>query len=103
MSDIDLDIPDFLRVTPEEAARRKLWWEKNPPKAMPSFGGREPTETERAYNESKERDKALRLERDRPRFEAMRAKAAADKAELEAVKHAAHLQSVKFRTKLRKS
>jgi hypothetical protein len=89
MSDDDLDIPDFLRVTPEDAAKRKLAWERNPPKPMPMFGGREPTETERLYRESKERERLARIERDRPRFEAMRAKARAEKAELDAVKAAA--------------
>lgn len=27
----DLDIPPFLRVTPEEAERRRKWWDANPP------------------------------------------------------------------------
>jgi len=99
MSD-DLDIPAFLRI-PQEV--RAAAWKRNPPKAAQSFSGRELTETERAYRASKEYDKALRRERDRPRFEAMRAKAAADKAELAAVKQAALLQSSKFRSRFRKS
>ena len=89
MSDDDLDIPDFLRVTPADAAARKLAWERNPPKPMPMFAGHQPTETEKAYRASIERDRLARIERDRPRFAAMRAKAAAEKAELDAVKAAA--------------
>jgi hypothetical protein len=99
MSD-DMDIPAFLRI-PQEV--RKAAWERNPPKAAQSFSGRELTETEKAYRASKEYDKALRRERDRPRFEAMRAKAAAAKAELDAVKHAVRLQSSKISSKVRKS
>ena len=95
----DLEIPDFLRVTPEDAAKRKLAWERNPPRPMPVFGGREPTETERLYRESKERDRKARIERDRPRFEAMRIKAAAEKAELDAVKRAAAEESRLRRSK----
>jgi len=89
MSDDDLDIPEFLRVTPERAAARRQAWIDNPPKAMPAFAGHQSNETQRLYRESIERDKARKRELDRPRFEAMRAKAAAEKAELDAVKAAA--------------
>jgi hypothetical protein len=33
--DDGLNIPSFLRVTPEEAARRRQWWKDNPPRPMP--------------------------------------------------------------------
>jgi len=49
-------------------------------------------EVERAYRASIERDKAAKRAADKVRFEAMRAKAAADKAERMAVKRAVDQQ-----------
>jgi hypothetical protein len=46
------------------------------------------TKTERAYRASIERDKAAKRAADEVRFQVMRAKAAAEKAEREAVRHA---------------
>jgi hypothetical protein len=77
-------IPDFLLLTAEQ---RRAAWERNPPKAMPTFG-RAATETERLYRESIAHEKAIRRALDEPRFAAMRAKAAADKADRESVREA---------------
>lgn len=85
MSDSDLEIPDFLRIP---ASARAAGWRDHPPQPTQSFG-REMSETERLYRESIEYDKAVKRELDRPRFAAMRARAAAEKAELEAVRIAA--------------
>jgi hypothetical protein len=89
------DIPEFLRI-PQEI--RNASWQRNPPKAVPGYGW-EPTATEVLYRESIERDKAIKRELDRPRFEAMRAKAAADKAEQAALALATGAANRLHRTK----
>ena len=57
-----LDIPEFLRVRPEDLeARRKSWdefWAKNPNRKQIKNTGYQRTETEKLYYASKERDKA---------------------------------------------
>src|SRR5262249_22099629 len=80
-ADPGLDIPDFLQIP---AADRQRAWERHPSKPTPALG-RVMTETERAYRASIERDKAAKRAADEIRFEAMRAKAAAAKAERAAV------------------
>jgi len=77
--DIDaaLDIPEFLKIS---AAVRRLAWERTPPRAMPAFG-RELTETEKLYRASIERERAAKRAADEVRFQQMRAKVAAVKAE----------------------
>jgi hypothetical protein len=66
-----LDIPKFLRVTPKEAARRRLAWERNPPKPMPVFGldQNEREERERARAEQRAAEAAARAERRKARDE----------------------------------
>ena len=83
-ADDGLDVPDLLKLT---AADRRLAWERNPSRPMPAFG-RAMTETELAYRASIERDKAAKRAADEIRFQAMRAKAAAEKAERQTVKQA---------------
>jgi hypothetical protein len=79
-----LSIPEFLKIPAED---RRRAWERHPPRPMPAFG-RDVTETERAYRASIERERAARRAVDEVRFQAMRAKAAAEKAEREAIKQA---------------
>jgi hypothetical protein len=94
MSDFE-DIPDFLLVTPEIAAQRKLAWERNPPKA--THFGYERTPTEIAYYKSIEDERILKRVLDEQRFRIMRERAAAEKAEIDAVKAAAKQASRKYR------
>ena len=84
----DLDVPTFLKIS---AADRRRAWERQPSKPMPAFG-RELSETERAYRASIERERAAKRAADEIRFEAMRAKAAAEKAEHQAVEQAIQQQ-----------
>src|SRR5262249_13483776 len=79
-----LDIPDFLKISAEN--RRRAWAHVQS-KSFPTFV-RELTETERAYRASIEREKAAKRAADEIRFKTMRAKAAAEKAEREAIKQA---------------
>src|SRR5262245_27797357 len=87
-ADDGLDIPAFLKIS---ARRRKQAWLKfdarHPSKSTPAFS-REMTETEHLYRASIERDKAAKRAADEVRFQAMRAKAAAEKAERQAVRQA---------------
>lgn len=86
--DDGLDVPDFLKLT---AADRRRAWDRHPPKPMPAFG-REMTSTEVAYCASIERDKAARRALDEIRFQTLRAKASAEKAERQAVEQAIRQQ-----------
>jgi hypothetical protein len=79
-----LDVPDFLKLS---AADRRRAWERHPSKPTPALG-REVTSTEVAYRASIEREKAAKRAADEVRFQAMRAKAAAEKSEREAIKQA---------------
>ena len=79
-----LDLPDFLKIP---AADRRRAWDRHPPKPMPAFG-RELSSTERAYRASIERERMAKRAADEVRFKAMRAKAAAEKAERDSVKRA---------------
>ena len=83
-----LDLPDFLKIP---AADRRRAWDRHPPKPMPAFG-RELSSTERAYRASIERDRAAKRAADEVRFQAMRAKAAAEKAEHQAIEQAVQQQ-----------
>lgn len=78
------DIPNFLRISPED---RRRAWERNPPKPLPAFG-REKTEAEIAYYASIKAEKSARRSRDEVRFKIMRAKTAAEKAERQRIKQA---------------
>jgi len=87
-ADDSLDIPESLKISAER--RKQAWLEFDahcPSKPAPAFG-REMTETELAYRRSIEHDRALKRAADEVRFRAMRTKAAAEKAEREAVRHA---------------
>ena len=86
--DDGLDVPAFLKIS---AADRRRAWNRHPPKPMPAFG-RELSETERTYRASIERERAAKRAADEIRFEAMRAKAAAEKAEHQAVEQAIQQQ-----------
>jgi len=83
-----LDVPDFLQIP---AADRRRAWDRHPPKPIPAFR-RDVTETERAYRASIEREKTAKRAADEIRFQAVRAKAAAEKAEREAVRQAVNQQ-----------
>src|SRR5262245_65261623 len=83
-----LDVPTFLKIS---AADRRRAWERHPSKPTPALG-REMTETERAYRASIERERAAKRAADEVRFQAMRAKAATEKAEREAVRQAVEQQ-----------
>ena len=76
-ADDGLDVPDFLKLT---AADRRRAWARFQPRALPAFV-REMSETERLYRASIERDKAAKRAADEIRFQTMRAKATAEKAE----------------------
>jgi hypothetical protein len=89
-ANIDDGIPAFLKLSPEQRAAA---WLRNPPREAPALG-RETTETERAYRASLEAERAARRARDAIRFKALRARAAAEKAERQAIK-----QSVKQRNR----
>jgi len=83
-----LDIPQFLKIPAQD---RRRAWDRRPPKPIPAFD-RETREVERAYRASIQRDKAAKRAVDEVRFHAMRAKAAAEKAEREAVRQAVNQQ-----------
>jgi hypothetical protein len=93
MEDDPFHIPDFLVLTPEQ---RAAGWRRCPPKSLPAFG-REVNETQIAYRQSIEDEKALKRVLDEQRFRIMREKAAAEKAELEGVREAARRASKKYR------
>lgn len=68
------DIPAFLRVTKEEAERRKLAWINNPPRPLPSFSkprSVEDPETARVLAEIEE-EKKLRAKNRKETKEALR-------------------------------
>jgi hypothetical protein len=95
--DDGLDIPEFLKISAER--RQQAWIEfdarrSSTPTPTPT-PGREMTKTERLYRASIERDKAAKRAADEVRFQAMRAKAAAEKAERLAVRHAVEQQNHK--------
>jgi hypothetical protein len=82
-ADDGLNIPEFLKISAER--RKQAWLEfdaRHSSKPTPAFS-REMTETERLYRASIEREKAAKRAADEIRFQAMRAKAAAEKAERE--------------------
>src|SRR5262249_17826867 len=87
-ADDGLDIPEFLKIS---TGRRKQAWREfdarrsSTPAPTP---GRELTETERAYRASIARERVAKRAADEIRFQTMRAKAAAEKAERQAVKQA---------------
>jgi len=91
-ADDGLNVPEFLKIS---AGRRKQAWlefdARHPSKPVPTFG-REMSETERPYRASIEREKAARRAVDEVRFQVMRAKAATEKAEREAVRQAVEQQ-----------
>jgi hypothetical protein len=68
-------------------AERKLAWERNPPKPMPDFGF-ERTATQIAYAESIAADKRKQRAKDEVRWAELKARKAAEKAELTAAKAA---------------
>src|SRR5262245_13384307 len=84
MNEDGLSIPAFLRIS---AARRRAAWARFPSRPTPALG-RERTATESAYYASIKAEKAAKRTADEIRFKAMRAKAAAEKAERQAVKQA---------------
>jgi len=87
-ADDSLDIPEFLKISAER--RQQAWLEFDahcPSKPIPTFG-REMSATERAYRLSIERERAAKRVADEVRFRAMRAKAAAERAERRAVEQA---------------
>jgi hypothetical protein len=87
-ADDGLDIPEFLKISAERRKQAWLEFDARPPlKPIPTFG-REMSETERLYRASIEQEKAAKRATDEVRFQAMRAKAAAEKAERMAVKRA---------------
>jgi len=88
-----LAIPQFLKISAER--RKQAWLEFDARRASPPTPtpGREMSATERAYRASIERDKAARRAADEVRFRAMRAKAAAEKAERQAVKRTVKQQN----------
>jgi hypothetical protein len=91
-ADDGLNIPEFLKISAER--RKQAWLEfdaRHSSKPTPAFS-REMTETERLYRASIEREKAAKRAADEIRFQAMRAKAAAEKAEREAVRQAVEQQ-----------
>jgi len=91
-ADDGLDIPDLLKISAER--RKQAWREfdaRHRSETPPVFG-REMREVERAYRASIERDQAAKRAADEVRFEAMRAKAVAEKVEREAVKQAVDQQ-----------
>jgi hypothetical protein len=88
-ANIDDGIPAFLKLSPEQRAAA---WLRNPPREAPALG--QMTETERAYRASLEAEKAAKRAADAIRFKVLRAKAAAQKAERQAIK-----QSVKQRNR----
>lgn len=73
----DHAIPRFLRLTQEE---RNAAWVRNPPRPMPEFYERNATQL--AYLESIERDKAAQRAKDEVRWAILKARKAAEKAEL---------------------
>ena len=87
-ADDGLDVPDFLKLT---AADRRRAWARFQPRALPAFV-REMSETERLYRASIERDKAAKRAADEIRFQTMRAKATAEKAERRTVEQAVQQQ-----------
>jgi len=92
-ADDGLGVSDFLKIP---AAARRRAWERHPPKPMPAFR-REMTSTEVAYRASIERERAAKRAADEVRFQAMRAKAAAAKAERQAVEQAVQQQKCEER------
>lgn len=76
----DHAIPRFLRIP---QAQRNAAWVRNPPKPMPEFYERNATQI--AYYQSIEDDKAKQRAKDEIRWAALKAKRAAEKAELAAV------------------
>ena len=74
----DHAIPRFLRIS---QAQRKLAWERNPPKPMPDFGF-ERSATQIAYQESIAADKRKQRAKDEVRWAELKARRAAEKAEL---------------------
>jgi hypothetical protein len=84
LADDGLDIPGFLKIT---AVDRRHAWNRHPPTPVPAFG-REMTETEVAYRASIARERAAKRAADEVRFQAMRARAASEKAERQAVQQA---------------
>jgi len=96
-ADDGLDIPDLLKISAER--RKQAWREfdaRHRSETPPVFG-REMREVERAYRASIERDQAAKRASDEIRFKAMRAKAAAEKAERRTVKQAVEQQRRKER------
>lgn len=73
----DHAIPRFLRIP---QTQRKAAWERNPPRPMPEFYERNATQI--AYQESITRDKAAQRAKDEVRWAELKARKAAEKAEL---------------------
>lgn len=73
----DHAIPRFLRLTQEE---RNAAWVRNPPRPMPEFYQRNATQL--AYLKSIERDKAIQRAKDEARWAILKARKAAEQAEL---------------------
>jgi hypothetical protein len=74
--------PACCKLTPEQ---RKAAWERNPPKPMPHFGY-ERNATQIAYAESIAADKRKQRAKDELRWAELKARKAAEKAELAEVK-----------------
>lgn len=73
----DHAIPRFLRIP---QAQRNAAWVRNPPRPMPEFYERNATQI--AYRESIERDKAIQRAKDEVRWAMLKARRAAEQAEL---------------------
>ena len=80
-----LAIPAFLKIP---KAQRAQAWVRNQPRVMVHAEAWQRSETRRLYDLSIEHDKAVARARNEQRWTALREKAAADKAEREAVKRA---------------
>jgi phage terminase Nu1 subunit (DNA packaging protein) len=90
--DDGLSVPDFLRISAED---RRRAWERSPPRSTPALE-RKRTATEIAYYASIAAEMAAKRAADAIRFKVLRARAAAEKAERQAIK-----QSVKQRTRVK--
>jgi hypothetical protein len=83
LADDGLDIPEFLKISAER--RKQAWIEFDARRSSAPAPGRALTETELAYRRSIERDKAAKRASDEIRFRSMRAKAAQERAERQAI------------------
>src|SRR5262245_38931062 len=94
-ADDGLDVPEFLKISAER--RKQAWLEFDGRRPSTPTPGRELTETERLYRASIERDKAAKRAADELRFQVMRAKAAADRAERQSIRQAVEEGRVRAR------